>query len=129
MKKKENKLTGLGSTFKEISTGFINLMQDYYDAKGKYPRIWGDYVYTDIGLNPADWANSVEGIIYKPGGKVLRLRPEEGCTFYMQDLSGEERELSSRLNWDLVYSMEDKTWYYHIVEKGNEIDISSLQVK
>ena len=47
------------------------------------------------------------GIIYTPRGKRIQIKPEEGYTFYVTDLNGEQKELSSRLNWNLMYSAKD----------------------
>ena len=48
-------LTSLGSDFEEITSAMILLVQNFYDENGRYPRSWGDYVYTDIGLDPSEW--------------------------------------------------------------------------
>lgn len=48
----EKKMTPLGNTFTDISEGMIGLIQAYYDKYGRYPRSFGDYIFTDIGLNP-----------------------------------------------------------------------------
>ncbi len=121
-------LTSLGSNFEEISSGMISLIEEFYKKHGRYPRSWGDYKFTDIGLDPAEWSNSYNGIIYKPAGNSTRIRPAKGSTFYVTSLKGKKRKLSWKYKWDLVYSVEKKQWYYHSIKKGNEIDISTLQV-
>ncbi|MBW2038436.1 MAG: prepilin-type N-terminal cleavage/methylation domain-containing protein [Deltaproteobacteria bacterium] len=121
-------LTSLGSTFKEISTGMIDLIEGFYKKRGRYPRSWGDYRFTDIGLDPDEWSKGYNGIIYSPVGNRMQIKPEEGCTFYVTDLKGKERRLPWSYKWNLVYSVENKQWYYHSTKKGNEIDISTLRV-
>ena len=113
----------------EMIDYFIKLIEDFYIENGRYPRSWYPYNYTDLGLDPDDWVDGKDGIIYKPSGKVFRIRPVKHYTFYVDDLEGNTRVLSWKLNWDLVYSMEDKIWYYHRVQPGNEINIDTLIVE
>ena len=107
----------------------IKLVEEFYDKNGRYPRSWGDYVYTDIGLDPDEWNNAFNGIIYSPGGNRIKVTPEEGYTFYVTGSDGKEKKLKSSYKWSLWYSMEDKEWYYHKIEDKNEIDISTLRVE
>ena len=126
---KPEPLTSLGSSFEEISANMIELIKKFYKEKGKYPRSWGDYAYTDIGLERDEWDKAFEGIIYRPEGKRIGIKPEEEYTFYVTDLNGEERKLSWEYNWNLYYSMKDGQWYYHKITPDNKIDISTLKVQ
>lgn len=121
-------LTPLGSNFKEISASMISLIVQKYNSMGNYGRNWGDYSYTDLGLDPNDWKDPVEHIIYKPGGSDLRIKPEDGYSFTVNSISGEEKILKASYNWDLVYNNVNKKWYYHSVAESNEIDINTLNV-
>ena len=128
-KPKPKPLTSLGSSFKEITHGMIDLIEKYYRENGKYPRSWGDYRFTDIGLDPNEWTQGHNGIIYSPVGNRVAIKPDEGYTFYVTDLKGKERELSWTYKWNIVYSVETNQWYYHTIAKGKAIDISTLEVK
>ncbi|ADO84339.1 type IV pilin protein [Ilyobacter polytropus] len=121
-------LTSLGSTFEEISSAIISLMETLVMETGKYGRTWGDYRYTDLGLDPEEWAEAIDHIYYKPSGSTLLIEPEDGYTFIVTDSDGNTRELSSTLNWNLIYDDSDGNWYYHTVDEDNIIDISTLQV-
>lgn len=69
-------LTSLGSTVSEISGGMLDLINDFYSTNNRYPRSWGDFAYTDLGLDPAEWKDKeFGGVIYKPNGSLLRIRP------------------------------------------------------
>ena len=125
----EEALTSLGSTFEEISSSMITLVQDFYDENGRYPRSWGNYVYTDIGLDPDEWDNGFNGIIYSPSGNRIKVTPAEGYVFYVTDSKGKEKVLKPETNWSLWYSMEDEAWYYRKIKDKNEIDISTLRVE
>ena len=121
-------LTALGSTFTEISSAIIDLELELKASTGSFGRSWGDYAYTDIGLNSGDWTSAVDHIIYKPGGSRLMITPETGYTFLVEDLSGTEKELPASYNWNLVYDCIGGIWYYHSIAVGNEINIDTLQV-
>jgi len=108
---------------------FIKLIEDFYIENGSYPRSWYPYCYTDLGLDPDDWVDGVDGIIYKPNGNVFLIKPAKHYKFYVDDLEGNTLVLTWNRNWNLVYSMEDETWYYHSVGPGNEIDIDTLIVE
>jgi hypothetical protein len=107
----------------------IGLIEKFYVEHGKYPRSWGDYRFTDIGLDPAEWSRGYNGISYSPCGKRVNVKPDEGYVFYVTDLKGKERKLSWEYKWNLVYSVEKGQWYYHSIKKKNEIDISTLKVE
>jgi Flp pilus assembly pilin Flp len=120
-------LTPLGSTFTEISNGMINLVMDYYRKHNRWPRSWGDFAFTDLGLDPKDWQNGYNGIIYKPVGNRVTIRPAAGYTFVVRDINGNQITLPSSRNWSLVYNMQTGTWHHKNFD-GPRLDISSLQV-
>jgi len=127
--KEDKPLTSLGSTFEEISGSMITLVKEFYDKNGRYPRSWGDYVYTDIGLDPDEWSDAFDGIIYSPSGNRIKVTPAEGYIFHVTGSDGKEKVLKPETNWSLWYSMEDAEWYYHKIKDKNEIDISTLRVE
>ena len=121
-------LTPLGSTFAEISQGFIALIEEYYAAHGNYPRSWGSYAFTDLGLDPDDFSAAIEHIIYKPAGSRLGIAPEVGYLFTVQSVDGLTYRLDSDLNWDIWYDFETTAWYYHSIAIQNQVDIATLQI-
>ena len=121
-------LTSLGSTFTEITSAMISLINNFYQKNNRYPRSWGDYVFTDIGLTSAEWAQPVSGLYYKPGGTTVKIRPADGYAVTMKSLQGTNLTLTSKLNWDLVYDMATTQWYYHTIMPSNAVDIKTMQV-
>lgn len=121
-------LTPYGSTFEDIAGGLIKLVEAYHAGTGHYPRSWGDYAFTDLGLDRDFWADAKDHIIYSTGGDKLKIEPEDGYTLRVVSATGETWDLASTLNWNLWYNFDDKTWYYHTTDPGNEIDITTLQV-
>jgi prepilin-type N-terminal cleavage/methylation domain-containing protein len=121
-------LSPLGSTFEEISSNMISIISQGYEINNHYGRTWGDYAYTDIGLDPQDWKYPVLHIYYKPSGANLKICPEEGYSFEVYDFSGEKLTLKSSYGWYLIYNDVNKKWYYHTISTGNEIDITTLAV-
>jgi len=122
-------LSSLGSTFNEISTNIIVLMQKKYADSGSYGRTWGDYKYTDLGLDPEIWSQPVGHIIYKPSGKDLLITPEQGYTFLVNDYNGNLRNMPSTYNWNIVYNDITENWYYHSIKDDNLIDIETLMIE
>lgn len=116
--------TSLGSTFEEISSAMIDLLRATPGAK-----TWGDERYTDIGLDPEEWKQPYDGILYTPHGEFLKVEPADGYFFFMTAQSGEELELTDRSNWVLWCSIDDETWYYHEKESGKKVDITTLTVQ
>jgi len=122
-------LTSLGSTFTDISGGMISRIQEFYEQNDRYPRSWGDYRFTDIGLDPEEWGEPVDHVYYGPGGTRISVEPEAGWAIEVEDLGGETHVLTESLHWNIWYDMETQAWYYHDIEPGNEIDIDTMQVR
>jgi type II secretory pathway pseudopilin PulG len=120
-------LTSLGSSFGEINQGMIDAIENYYEKNGKYPRTGAKNRYTDIGLDPNEWKDAINGIIYTPQGDKISISPGSGYTFSVTSSSGKQVTVSG--TGKLIYSMETKQWYSSSIKKGNEVTISTLQVK
>ncbi len=124
---KPKPLTSLGSSFEEISKGMIAAIEKFYQENGKYPRKGANTRYTDIGLNPDEWKDAINGITYTPQADHISVSPGTGYTFSVTSMSGKEVTISGSKN--IIYSMETKQWYSSSIKKGNEVNISTLQVK
>lgn len=122
-------LTPLGSTFTEITGNMITLVQNFYSANNKWPRSFGTYRFTDLGLDPAVWNGvAYEGMIYGTGGSRLSIRPDAGWRITAMGLDGNVRVLTANLNWNLWYDMNTSAWYYHDITPEEMIDIGTMQV-
>ena len=121
-------LTSLGSTFAEITGAMIALVRQFYAANGRYPRSWGDYAFTDVGLDPEEWRSAYDGVYYATGGSRIKVTPAEGYTFLVTGVDGVARELKASYNWSMWYSIPDAKWYYHSIAPANEVDISTLNI-
>lgn len=110
----------------KIVEDFLQRIQAFYDERGRWPRSWGDFAYTDIGLNPADWSGPVEGIYWGPNGQRIGLANKIGDTLeiYVDDLNGNTRHLVN--GWNIW--CYPGVCYYHTATPGNEVDISTLRV-
>ncbi|MBI9009098.1 MAG: type II secretion system protein [Tenericutes bacterium] len=122
-------LSPYGDTFEEIAPEIISDMQEKLADTGTYGRTWGDYRYTDLGLDPEDWDHFILHILYKPSGSSLRLDVEDGYQFVFETISGTVIVVKSTMNWSLIYSDLDGLWYYHSIDPANEIDINTLIVE
>lgn len=122
-------LSPYGDTFDEIAPEIISDMQEVLADTGSYGRTWGDYRYTDLGLDPDDWDHFILHILYKPSGSELRLDVEDGYSFIFEKTDGTEVTIKSTTNWSIMYSDLDGLWYYHAIDPSNVIDISTLVVQ
>ena len=101
------------------------------NANRSYSMKEGDMVIPgDVKTDPDFWQGiKLEGIVYDPHGDNLKIRPAEGYTFFVDSLGGATRILSYNLGWSLIYSLEDKDWYFHRIGPDSIIDISTLRIK
>lgn len=111
-----------------IKDDFLARIQAFYDKNGRWPRSWGKYAYTDIGLDPDDWDEPVEGIYWGPHGDDVGLANRRGdnLEIYVDDLEGNTLHLYN--GWNVWCPAGDEHCYYHNVAPGNEVDISTLVV-
>jgi prepilin-type N-terminal cleavage/methylation domain-containing protein len=114
------------TVFKEMTGSMITRLQQFYDENGRYPRSWGDYAFTDVGLDPEEWKTPVDGAYYATVGNRIKVTPAQGHVFHVSGVDGEARIMKPSYNWSLWYSMEDGKWYYHSIKDENEIDISTM---
>jgi len=119
-------LTQFGNTFMDIAEGFIKVIVDNYEANGRYGRTWGDYRFTDLGLEPDEWDEAYSHYQFRPSGSDLLVTPEEGFTPSVETISGEVKTVYA--NYNIIYDAETGKWYYHSVKPENEIDINTLQL-
>ncbi len=118
----------IGNTFGEVSSAIISLIVSYFNTNGRYPRSWGDYRYSDIGLDASAWSAPKSHIIYTPSGDKLLIKPEKGYGFEAARIHGETIRMSYSLNYNFIYSVGSGTWYYHSIAQENRIDIVTFQV-
>lgn len=119
-------LTSLGSTFDEISQGFIDLIRAYYAENGQYPRNGWRNALRDLGLDVDEWTDGINGIIYRPKGGALQIQPDSGYSFTIDRISGATVTVSG--NKKLIYSVSDDSWYYQNIRPKNEVNISTFEV-
>ncbi len=122
-------LSPYGNTYQEITPKIIDDIQDYYNEMGRYGRTWGDYRYTDIGLDPNDWNEPILHVYYTPSGSSLFLKPESGYQFLVLNEENDLFVLKSSHNWNLIYSDIDGFWYFHEIDEAKRVDISTLTIQ
>ena len=115
-------------TFLTIKNDFLNRINAFYQENGRWPRSWGSYAFTDIGLDPDDWSEPVEGIRWGPHGKDVALgtNPEDPYVIYINTLSGQTLRLYD--GWRIWCVAGDGKCYYHVVSPENEVDITTLKL-
>lgn len=118
----------VASTFKLKTDYLVQLLLAYHAKNGSWPRSWAPYCYTDLGLDPADYAASQEGVLYKVGGSTVTARPDVGYKMTVTDVTGKTRVMTNNLSWNIVYDATSGKWYYHTTDPANEIDISTMSI-
>ena len=78
----------LTASFKLTADNLIALELAYFAKHGSWPRSWAPYCYTDLGLDPADFASPIEGVTYTVGGSKVNARPAAGYVLTVTDASG-----------------------------------------
>ncbi len=116
-------------TYLTIKDDFLNRINAFYQENGSWPRSWGSYAFTDIGLDPDEWSVPVEGIHWGPHGKDVALgtNPEDEYVIYIDNLKGQTLRLYD--GWRIWCVASDGKCYYHVVSPENEVDITTLQLK
>lgn len=111
-----------------ILADFRQRMLDYYSSRDRWPRSWGDYRFTDIGLDPADWSEPVEGVVWNPNGSRIGLANVAGdaIQLYVTDLNGNRLQVYD--GWSIWCPVLEEVCYYHTIAPGNEVDLRSLEV-
>lgn len=111
-----------------LKDDFLDRIQAYHDTHGRWPRSWGDHRFVDLGLDPDDWREPVEGISWNPHGSEIGLGNEPGddLQIYVNDLAGNPRHLYD--GWNIWCPAGDANCYYHTVAPGNEVDLTTLIV-
>ena len=101
-------------------------MLAYHQKYGSWPRTWSPYNFTDLGLNPADWSQPVDGLMISPHGDEVGLSPAPNYQIYVKDLNGNTLKVYS--TWAIWCPVGDSNCYYHTVAPGNEININTLYI-
>jgi hypothetical protein len=112
----------------QIANDFLNRINAYNNRNGRWPRSWGDYRFSDLGLNPQDWANAVEGVFWNPNGDKLGLanRAGDNLQIYVKDLKGNRLHLYD--GWNIWCVPGSRACYYHTVAPGNEVNLDTLEI-
>jgi len=120
-------LTSLGSTPTEITTAMIDLINKYYQQNhNDYPHDSGSRAFTDLGLNPAEWAQPVNGLLYTPAGDQVRIEPAPGYSLNITDVRGRNLTITSKSNDSVFYDLKKDAWYNSANDR--KVDVSTLKV-
>lgn len=112
------------TVFMETASDFIDLLREYFEENGKYPKGKWQKVSEALGLDPDEWATGVEGVVYRPKGDQLVVKSDKGYILYVDDISGNEQDPKK-----IVYSLEEDVWYYDKIKEGKEVDIDTLRIE
>lgn len=122
-------LSPYGDTPTQIVPNIISDIQDRFADKGSYGRSWGEYRYTDVGLEPDDWDDAILHVFYTPSGSKLLLQPEAGYKFTLSNEDGDVFVIKASYNWNLIYDDTDGFWYFKSVSAANKVLFSTLVIE
>ena len=111
-----------------VMDDFLRRISAFHDETGHWPRSWGEYKFTDLGLDPAEWAGAVAGIYWNPNGDKIGLanRAGDDIQVYVVDLNGNTRHLYD--NWNIWCLASNSRCYYHSLAPENEVDINTISI-
>jgi Flp pilus assembly pilin Flp len=100
----------------------------YYQLHHSWPRTWSPYNFTDIGLNPDDYSQPINGLYFSPHGSNIGIANKAGDSLqvYVKNLDGTMQHLID--GWSIWCDAASSVCYYHTIASGNEVDISSIVV-
>jgi type IV pilus assembly protein PilA len=116
------------TSFASVTGDLMALQLAYFAKYGRWPRTWAPYCYTDLGLDPAEYAAAIGNVLYKPVGSRLQAKPAPGYVMTVAGAGGQVFTLTAALQWNLVWDATSGQWYYHTIDPANAIDISTLTV-
>jgi hypothetical protein len=101
---------------------------NYYNKYKSWPRTWSPYNFTDLGLNPSDWANPVDCVVWAPSGVNIGLanRVGDNIQLYVNKIHANGQAFQLYDGWTIWCVANTSVCYYHTVAPGNEVDISTL---
>ena len=101
-------------------------MLNYYNLHGSWPRTFSPYNFTDIGLNPSDYSQPINGLYFSPHGSEVGIanRAGDAIEVYAKDLSGHTLHLIN--GWSIWCPVNDANCYYHNIAPGNEVIPGSI---
>jgi len=119
-------VTPIPRSVQAIAQDFMQRTQAYYQANGQWPPTSGDAYFTALGLNPADYAGPVSGVIWQPDGKYIGMTPSATTQVYVTDARGNQLQLYA--GWDIWCHADNGNCYYHDLGLGQEVILSTVTV-
>ena len=108
----------------DINSRILN----FYNLHNSWPRTWSPYNFTDVGLNPTDYSQAINGLYWSPHGSNIGIANRSGDAYevYVKKLDGTMLHLVN--GWSIWCDVPTSVCYYHTIAPGNEVDFSSIVV-
>lgn len=114
--------------FQSTAQDFMARMAAFYAEHGHWPKTRGQKRFLELGMNPGDWKQSLNGLIFNPRGDKVGLKNVRGdnIDIFVTDLKGNRVQLKDNKNiWCVAASGK---CYINNVKPNNEVDISTLEI-
>ena len=125
-----NALNGTAATasIQSIAQDFMSRTLIYHQSTGGWPPTWGNGRFTALGLNPADYQNPVNGILWNPNGQNIGLANASGDNLqvYVKDTNGNLLHLYD--GWNIWCDAATGNCYFHTMGSGVQVDLSTVVV-
>jgi pilus assembly protein Flp/PilA len=122
-----------GRSTQQVIADFQTRMLNYFNLHTHWQGSYSPYNFTDLGLNPADWSQPVNGLNFSPhidngpyrlGGEVGISNSNPAVKIFAKNLSGTTLRLNNA--WAIWCPVNDPYCYMHTVAAGNEVDPASI---
>ena len=112
----------------QILQDMYSRISNFYQLHKSWPRTWSPYNFTDVGLNPADYSQAINGLYWSPHGSNIGIANRSGDAYevYVKKLDGTMLHLIN--GWSIWCDVSTSVCYYHTIAPGNEVDFSSIVV-
>jgi hypothetical protein len=120
--------TPAGLSNAQLLQDLFSRINDFYQQQHSWPRNWKPYNFTDVALNPEDYAQLINGLYWSPHGSNIGIANVKGDQYevYVKTVSGEMKHLTD--GWSIWCDIPTQVCYYHTIAPVNEVDFSSIVV-
>lgn len=121
-----NSISGGSRGIPALINDFYVRILDFKEENGRWPKSWGEERFTEIGLDPDDWDETVSGVEWIPHGDNIGLGNVTGddINLYVTFTDGVRRQVYTVI-W--CYPETDRCFYRN-TSPENEVDITTLEV-
>jgi Flp pilus assembly pilin Flp len=120
--------TSTSSTNTQILQDMFSRTLSYYQQHNSWPRTTSPYNFTDIGLNPADYSQPINGLYWSPNGSNIAVTNKSGDNLQVYVKKTDGTLVHVLDDWSIFCDVSSTVCYYHNITPGHQVDFSSIVV-